>query len=259
MMQNLFLSEGSMLRIQNVTLPKATFVKIRPQTSAFSTNISNPRAVLEASFRKYSCMTVGDTIYLSYNDQSYFLDVREVQPADAACIIETDCEVDFEPPADFVPPPVPVAAGGASSGPPAAPLAYGGVPTVAPGESGKALGYRGGLRLSGGLKQKQTSGQETSNNSGSSSSSTDMASLRAIRMKKYEAFHGTGQSMSGKVETTTGASTLLSKKKLSMTSSSSLGSSKTTKEDKETAGAEPDEQEKKGNFKAFQGEGCRLR
>ena len=32
------------------------------------------------------------------------LDVREVKPAPAACIIETDCEVDFEPPADYVPP-----------------------------------------------------------------------------------------------------------------------------------------------------------
>ena len=37
------------------------------------------------------------------------LDVREVKPAPAACIIETDCEVDFESPADYVPP-VPAAA-----------------------------------------------------------------------------------------------------------------------------------------------------
>ena len=55
-------------------------------------------------------MTVGDTICLKYNDRNYFLDVREVRPAEAACIIETDCEVDFEAPADYVepkPPPVP--------------------------------------------------------------------------------------------------------------------------------------------------------
>lgn len=49
-------------------------------------------------------MTVGDTICLKYNDRNYFLDVREVKPAEAACIIETDCEVDFEAPADYVEP-----------------------------------------------------------------------------------------------------------------------------------------------------------
>jgi ubiquitin fusion degradation protein 1 len=49
-------------------------------------------------------MTVGDTICLKYNNKNFLLDVREVRPAPAACIIETDCEVDFEPPADYVPP-----------------------------------------------------------------------------------------------------------------------------------------------------------
>lgn len=44
MMQNLFLTEGSILNIQNVSLPKATFVKIRPQSQDFL-DISNPRAV----------------------------------------------------------------------------------------------------------------------------------------------------------------------------------------------------------------------
>ena len=35
-------------------------------------------------------MTVGDTIYISYNNQKYYLDVREVRPQNAASIIETD-------------------------------------------------------------------------------------------------------------------------------------------------------------------------
>jgi ubiquitin fusion degradation protein 1 len=49
-------------------------------------------------------MTVGDTICLKYNNKNFMLDVREVRPAPAACIIETDCEVDFEAPADYIPP-----------------------------------------------------------------------------------------------------------------------------------------------------------
>ena len=119
MMQNLFLSEGALLNVTSATLPKATYVKIRPQSIAFL-DISNPKAVLEASLRKFSCMTVGDTICLQYNRKKYFLDVRAVKPTDAACIIETDCEVDFEAPADYVPPsalPPP---------PPASSLPYGG-------------------------------------------------------------------------------------------------------------------------------------
>ena len=44
---------------------------------------------------------------INYNDQNYYMEVREVKPAhptNAACIIETDCEVDFEPPPGYVEP-----------------------------------------------------------------------------------------------------------------------------------------------------------
>lgn len=44
MMQNLFINEGEIINVQNISLPKATFVKIRPQTREFL-DISNPRAV----------------------------------------------------------------------------------------------------------------------------------------------------------------------------------------------------------------------
>ena len=71
---------------------------------------------LEASLRKFSCMTVGDTICLNYNDRNYFLDVREVKPAEASCIIETDCEVDFEPPPGYVEPGKPKATTSAQYG-----------------------------------------------------------------------------------------------------------------------------------------------
>lgn len=148
MMQNLCLTEGSLVHVKNVTLPKATFVKIRPQSIDFL-DISNPRAVyvllfftlslssvmgwmahnimnrLEASLRKFSCMTVGDTICLRFNENNYFLDVREVKPEDAACIIETDCEVDFEPPVDYVPPTA-SSLPTSSSDPPPAPQPFGG-------------------------------------------------------------------------------------------------------------------------------------
>jgi ubiquitin fusion degradation protein 1 len=54
-------------------------------------------------------VTVGDQLCIHYNDQNYYLDVREVQPphpSSAACIIETDCYVDFEPPPGYKEPSV---------------------------------------------------------------------------------------------------------------------------------------------------------
>ncbi|RLN52166.1 hypothetical protein BBP00_00009702, partial [Phytophthora kernoviae] len=187
MMQNLFVKEGGIISIQNVSLPKATFVKLRPQSQDFL-DISNPRAVLEGSLRKFSCMTVGDTICLKYNNKNYLLDVREVKPAPAACIIETDCEVDFEAPADYVPP-VPQSTIGAA--PPAAPsnVPYGGVPTMNAGDFKPTR--VGGAGFGEGLRLKK-SGEK---------SSTDADALRAARLRKYEAFHGAGHSLSGETST----------------------------------------------------------
>ena len=100
MMEHLGLFEGAVLRIINVSLAKATFVKIQPHKTAF-TEISNPKAVLEHRLRSYSCLTEGDTLRLQYNDETFDIDVLEVKPNGKACIIETDCEVDFAPPLDY--------------------------------------------------------------------------------------------------------------------------------------------------------------
>lgn len=100
MMQNLLLEEGGMILVKNVSLPKATFVKLKPQSVDFL-EISNPRAVLEHTLRGYSCVTKGDIMSIPYNNRKYDLEIREVKPSDAACIIETDCNVDFEEPVGY--------------------------------------------------------------------------------------------------------------------------------------------------------------
>lgn len=58
-------------------------------------DISNPRAVLEVTLRKFTCLTEGDMICISHAGTKYYLEVREVKPNGAASIIETDCNVDF--------------------------------------------------------------------------------------------------------------------------------------------------------------------
>lgn len=103
MMQNLLIEEGSLITVTNVSLPKATFVKLQPQSTDFL-EISNPRAVLEHALRNYSCVTVSDVIQIPYNNKNYQFELKDVQPGPAACIIETDCNVDFDAPVGYVEP-----------------------------------------------------------------------------------------------------------------------------------------------------------
>jgi ubiquitin fusion degradation protein 1 len=60
--------------VKNVSLPKATFVKFRPQSVDFL-DITNPRAVLERALRNFSCVTVGDQICIPYNGKYYYIEV----------------------------------------------------------------------------------------------------------------------------------------------------------------------------------------
>lgn len=100
MQQNLMIGEGGLVSVRNVSLPKAQYVKFKPQSVDFL-DISNPRAVLERQLRTFSCVTVGDQICLPYNGKRFYLEIQEVRPGQAACIIETDCNVDFDAPVGY--------------------------------------------------------------------------------------------------------------------------------------------------------------
>lgn len=94
------MEEGQLISVKNVSLSKATFVKFRAQSVDFL-EISNHRAVLEVTLRKFTCLSEGDQICISHSGKLYYLDVREVRPNGAASIIETDCDVDFEEPVGY--------------------------------------------------------------------------------------------------------------------------------------------------------------
>jgi len=108
MMQNIRLNPDAMVEVRNRTLPRATFVKLQPQSVNFL-DISNPKAVLEKTLRKYSAMTIGDIILFKYNEKEYMLEVLElkpVNPAKAVSIVEADVNVDFAPPPGYKEPQV---------------------------------------------------------------------------------------------------------------------------------------------------------
>jgi ubiquitin fusion degradation protein 1 len=101
MMATLKVSEGDVIQINSTLLDKGKFVKIQPQSVDFL-EISDPKvllqpltqAVLEQSFRHFTCLTQGDILTISYNDTLYDILVMETKPsAKGICIIETDLEV----------------------------------------------------------------------------------------------------------------------------------------------------------------------
>ena len=100
MFQRLYLTEGMMVNLRNVSLPKGKFVRIRPHQTEFI-KISNPRAVLENNLRNYLCVTKGDTITVQFNKKKYSIDIVECQPKDAISLTNVDVEVDFEKPLDY--------------------------------------------------------------------------------------------------------------------------------------------------------------
>ena len=100
MMQNLCIEENSLVTVKNVSLSTATFVKFRAQSCDFL-EISNPRAVLEYTLRKYTCLTTGDVICLPYSGNKYYLEVTEVKPAGKASIVECNVNIDFDEPVGY--------------------------------------------------------------------------------------------------------------------------------------------------------------
>ncbi|CAN3363012.1 ubiquitin fusion degradation protein 1 [Diutina catenulata] len=106
MMATLGVNPGQIISVTNCDLPNGQYVKIEPQSVDFL-DISDPKAVLENVFRKFTTLTVGDVIEVNYNDQIYGVKVLEVKPENSLqgiCIIETDLETDFAPPVGYVEP-----------------------------------------------------------------------------------------------------------------------------------------------------------
>ena len=93
-MKNLYINDGDSIYIRNVALQKASFIKFKPDMKFL--DLSDPRAVLEYTLRTFSCVTIGDKLTFEYNNKEYILEVTDVKPKKACCIIEADIEVEFD-------------------------------------------------------------------------------------------------------------------------------------------------------------------
>lgn len=96
-MQNLNIQDGCTIKITSSNLPKANFLKMEPLSAAFF-QLEDPKLVLENYLPTFTCLTLGDTINVPYQDFVYKLKVVDVRPhndCNAVLITETDCELEF--------------------------------------------------------------------------------------------------------------------------------------------------------------------
>ena len=113
-MDNLAITEGSTVQIEKVCPVKGSFMKLRPHETAFI-NLFNPKAILEKIMSKdYPVVTEGQTIEIFYEElkKTFRIDIVKAEPAEIISIVNTDINVDFDTPRDYVepkktPPPTP--------------------------------------------------------------------------------------------------------------------------------------------------------
>lgn len=198
LLTSLAVTEGDMVTLRNAVLPRGTYVKFRPLSSDFLA-ISNPKAVLEASLRAFSCLSRGDSVAIAYNNKTYWIDVLDVKPGDAISIVEADVNVDFEAPLDYVEPaPVyrntPAAGAGSASGASGA-----GASAGAGGSSGGvALGGASGSgasRLASRLERLKKRPPGGGDNSSDDSSDDDGAAAAKKAEAAKPRFPGSGQAL----------------------------------------------------------------
>ena len=106
-MQDLSVNEGDNIEIQLVCLVNGSFIKLRPHKTKFI-DLTNPKAVLEKYMSlDYPVVTKGHTILINYKDigEQFYIDIVDCEPADTIKIINTDVNVDFDTPCDYVEPP----------------------------------------------------------------------------------------------------------------------------------------------------------
>ena len=83
------------------TIVKGTTVRLRPHSKEFL-NISDHRALLETQLKEFGILNQYTTIKINYFDDQFDIDIIETQPESIINIVDTDLQVDFDPPVDYI-------------------------------------------------------------------------------------------------------------------------------------------------------------
>ena len=109
-MDHLLITEGENINVQICHPLKGTHLKLKPRKTAFI-ELLDPKAILEKFLSKdYPVISLGETICINYLDTLYHIDVVGCEPGNSIDILNTDVNLDFEAPADYVEPEKKVAA-----------------------------------------------------------------------------------------------------------------------------------------------------
>ena len=102
--ENLYLNIGDPVNIELLMKPlqKATKIKVQPHDSMFLT-LNDHKMLLEQALTSFNTLTQNSIITLSILTQQYSITILEIFPNDKfVSVIDTDLEVEFLPPIDYV-------------------------------------------------------------------------------------------------------------------------------------------------------------
>jgi len=104
-MEHLLICDGQNIDVQICHPLKGNYIKLKPRKTAFI-DLSNPKAVLEKFMSSdYPVVSVGDTLSINHLNTIYHIDVVDCKPGNSINILNTDVNLDFDTPADYVEPP----------------------------------------------------------------------------------------------------------------------------------------------------------
>ena len=107
-MEGLGLKEGNNVQVELSTPPDGSYIKLQPHKTEFI-ELPDPKALLEKALSvNYPVVTEGHTITIQNPDTNkvYHVDIVKTEPASIIKIIDVNINVDFDPPLDYVPPPI---------------------------------------------------------------------------------------------------------------------------------------------------------
>ena len=94
------------LRYQRVE--KGTKLSIEPHATAFIDSQAKEKTFLENYLKKcYPVLNAGSTILIKDGDKEYYINITETVPERIISTLDTDLEVEFKQPLDYVEPPPP--------------------------------------------------------------------------------------------------------------------------------------------------------
>uniref|UniRef100_K3WD15 Ubiquitin fusion degradation protein UFD1 N-terminal subdomain 2 domain-containing protein n=1 Tax=Globisporangium ultimum (strain ATCC 200006 / CBS 805.95 / DAOM BR144) TaxID=431595 RepID=K3WD15_GLOUD len=102
MMQNLHVDEGGFVLITNAhDISRGIYCRLQPEETHFLTLAADvgPKLLMENAMRRYSVLSVNETIVIEYGATRYFVRVVELKPASVISLCgDVDLEMDFTAP-----------------------------------------------------------------------------------------------------------------------------------------------------------------